>query len=343
MGKDRTSDLRVGGETVESREKCIVEEKISIVIPCYRSEKMIATVVEEIISYVEQWNYEIILVCDCSPDNVWEEIKKLQQKHDTVQGILFSKNFGQHAATLAGYRHATGDIIVTMDDDGQSDPEAISRMIDKLHEGYDVVYAKYPVYEKSPFRIFGSWINKKMAEILTGKPSNIQGNSFYAMRKFVKEEMTRYTNSFPYLGGLVFRTTSSIAEVDVSHRGRKEGTSGYTIGKLVKLWINGFTAFSVLPLRIASLTGFFFSALGFVLGVILVIRKIINPAIILGYTSMMVAIFFLGGIILLAVGLIGEYVGRIYIGQNQSPQYVIKETTWKVTMEQESIDGTADH
>lgn len=305
-----------------------MDEKISIVIPCYRSEKTIAPVVEEIITYVDKWDYEIILVCDGSPDNVWDEIKKLQSKYHTVHGILFSKNFGQHAATLAGYRHATGDIIVTMDDDGQSDPSAIERMIEKLHEGYDVVYAKYPVFEKTLFRVFGSWLNRKMAEILTGKPVGIQGNSYYVMRRFVKDEMIRYTNSFPYLGGLVFRVTSNIAEVDVEHRGRKEGNSNYTIGKLVKLWINGFTAFSVLPLRIASLLGIVFSCIGFILGLVFVIRKLLNPDIILGFTSLIVIILFLGGVILLSVGLIGEYVGRIYIGQNQAPQYVIKEETF---------------
>ena len=141
-----------------------MDEKISVVIPCYRSEKMIVSVVEEIMSYLKGREYEIILVCDCSPDNVWGEIKGLQDKYPAVHGILFSKNFGQHAATLAGYRHVTGDIIITMDDDGQSDPSAISRMIEKIHEGYDVVYAKFPVFEMSPFRVFGSWLNRKMAE-----------------------------------------------------------------------------------------------------------------------------------------------------------------------------------
>ena len=310
-------------------------EKISVVIPCYRSEKMIVAVVEEIISYVNKWEYEIILVCDCSPDNVWEEIKKLQDRFTAVHGILFSKNFGQHAATLAGYRHATGDIIVTMDDDGQSDPSAISRLIDKLHEGYDVVYARYPEFKKTSFRVFGSWLNRKMAEILAEKPKGIQGNSFYVMRSFVKNEMIRYTNSFPYLGGLVYRVTSNIAEIDVEQRNRQEGDSGYTIGKLLKLWINGFTAFSVLPLRAASLLGIIFSCIGFILGLVFVIRKLLNPEIILGFTSMIVIILFLGGIILLSVGLIGEYVGRIYIGQNQAPQYVIKEETKNVSIQQD--------
>lgn len=321
----------------------ILKEKISVVIPCYRSEKMIASVVEEIISYIRHWEYEIILVCDCSPDNVWNEIKILQKKYPTVHGILFSKNFGQHAATLAGYRHATGDVIVTMDDDGQSDPSAISRLIDKLNEGYDVVYARYPGYEKSPFRKFGSWINGKMSELLAGKPVGIQGNSYYVMRRFVKDEMIRYTNSFPYLGGLVFRVTSNIAEIEVEHRIRKEGRSNYTLGKMVKLWINGFTAFSVVPLRIASLLGGIFSCIGFVLGLVFLIRKLLNPDIILGFTSLIVIILFLGGVILLSVGLIGEYVGRIYIGQNQAPQYVIKETTYVKSTEQVNKDESDNH
>ena len=305
-----------------------MSEKISVVIPCYRSEKMISSVVDEIISYIGKMEHEVILVCDSSPDNAWDEIKMLKMKYPEVHGILFSKNFGQHAATLAGYRHVTGDIIITMDDDGQSDASAITRMIDKIHEGYDVVYAKYPVYEKTMFRKFGSWLNRKMAEILAGKPIGIQGNSFFAMRRYVLDEVVRYTNSFPYIGGLVFRTTDSIAEVEVEHRARKEGSSGYTLKKLLMLWINGFTAFSVLPLRIASMLGFFFSFVGFALGIVIVIRKLLNPDIILGYSSTMVTIFFLGGIVLLALGLIGEYVGRIYIGQNQAPQYVIKEKTW---------------
>ncbi len=307
-----------------------MEETVSVVIPCYRSEKTIASVVEEIVAQIGSIPYEIILVCDCSPDHVWEEIKRIRSANPAVYGILFSKNFGQHAATLAGYRKATGDIIVTMDDDGQCDPSAIPRMIEKIHEGYDVVYAKYPVMKKSLFRAFGSWINRRMAETLAGMPKGIQANSYFAMRKYVRDEMVRYTNSFPYLGGLVFRTTSSITEIEVDHRERKEGSSNYTIRKLLRLWINGFTAFSVLPLRVASLLGFLFAALGFVLGIVIIIRKLVNPSIVLGYSSIMVTIFFLGGVLLLSLGLIGEYVGRIYIGQNQAPQYVIREETENV-------------
>lgn len=300
-------------------------ETISVVIPCYRSENTIAAVVEELESCLHEIEHEIILVCDCSPDNVWEVIKSLHQKYDRVQGILFSKNYGQHAATMAGYRQAKGDIIVTMDDDGQSDPSAIPHMIDKIHEGYDVVYARYPSTEKGLFRKFGSWLNRVMSEYLAGKPKNVQGNSYFAMLKFVKDEIVRYTGPFPYLGGLVFRSTSLIGEIEVNHRQRKHGKSSYTLKKLLLLWINGFTAFSILPLRLSSLFGFFFSTVGFILGLVFIVRKLINPSIVLGYSSIMVTLFFIGGVLLIAVGIIGEYVGRIYINLNHSPQYVIKD------------------
>lgn len=304
-----------------------MDEKISVVIPCYQSEKVIASVVEEIITYLGNMPHEFILVCDCSPDNEWEEIKKLHNKYPAVHGILFSKNFGQHSATMAGYRQSTGDIIITMDDDGQSDPAGITLMIEKIREGYDVVYAKYPSLKESSFRVFGSKINRKMAEFLAEKPKNIQTSSFFAMRRFVLSEMIRYTNSFPYIGGLVFRSTSNITEVEVEQRARIEGKSGYTVKKLIKLWFNGFTAFSVTPLRIASVLGIVFSGIGFILGVAMIVRKLLNPSILLGYSSVMATIFFLGGLLLLSLGLIGEYVGRIYIGLNQAPQYVIKEVT----------------
>ena len=211
-----------------------MNEKISVVIPCYQSEKVIASVVEEIISYLRNMPHELILVCDCSPDNEWEEINKLHNKYAAVHGILFSKNFGQHSATMAGYRQATGDIIITMDDDGQSDPVGLLSMIDKIKEGYDVVYAKYPSYKQSTFRVLGSKINRKMAEVLTDKPKNIQSNSFFAMRRFVLDEIIRYTNSYPYIGGLIFRSTSNITEVEVKQRSRIEGKSGYTVKKLIK-------------------------------------------------------------------------------------------------------------
>ena len=305
-----------------------ISRLVSVVIPCYGSEKTIRPVVEEVISCLSPLcRYEVVLVCDGSPDNVWREIVALGNEHSEVKGILFAKNFGQHAATMAGYRHAQGDVIVTMDDDGQCPAAGIAPMISKLDEGYDVVYARYDEAKKSRFRMFGSWLNGKMAEWLAGKPRGVVANSFYAMRRFVMEEMVRYDLSYPYLGGLVFRATDSIANVDVEHRGRAEGTSGYSLLKLLQLWMNGFTAFSVKPLRIASFLGVVFSVVGFAFTVVLIVRKLMNPDVPLGYTSTMASLLFIGGLLLMALGLVGEYVGRMYIGLNKSPQYVIKETT----------------
>lgn len=306
--------------------------KISVVIPCYRSEHTLGEVVDGLIDLFEEQNeyeYEIILVDDGSPDDVWNVICKLTAKNDKVKGILFSKNFGQHAALMAGYRESTGDYIVSMDDDGQTKIEGIWSLIEKLNQGYDVVYAKYPELKENIFRKFGSWINRKMAEVLIGKPKNIKGTSFNVIRRFVIEEMIRYNNSYPYIGGLVFRSTSSIGEVEIEHKERINGKSGYTIGKLLKLWINGFTAFSEKPLRIATIIGVLCSGVGFLYAIFIVVRKLCNPNIQLGYSSLLSVILFIGGILMLLLGIIGEYVGRIYISINTAPQYVIKEKSSK--------------
>ena len=306
------------------------EPTVSIVIPCYQSEKIIENVVDEIIEVTSGLNIiEIILVDDGSPDQVWEKIETLTKKYDCVNGILFARNFGQHSALMAGYRMATGDFIVTMDDDGQSDPNGIRLLIDKIVEGYDVVYAKYPKFEKTAFRKFGSYMNRVMAESMIDKPKGIQANSFYIMRKFVKDEIIRYEHSYPYIGGLVFRATQNITEVEINHRNRAEGNSGYNLRKLLLLWLNGFTEFSIKPLRLASYIGILCSLVGFAIGIYSIIRRLLNPNILMGYSSLFAAITFIGGIIMMMMGMMGEYIGRIYISINCSPQYVIKTTIQK--------------
>lgn len=299
---------------------------VSIVIPCYRSQTTLAPVVEEIIEVMGNREYEIILVCDGSPDHVWEVIKGLAEKYPKlIKGVLFSRNFGQHSALMAGYRKAKGDVVVSMDDDGQSDPQGITKLLEKLEEGYDVVYARYPKLKESPLRRFGSWLDSKMSESLIGKPKHVKGTSFNAIRRFVIDEMVRYENSYPYVGGLVYRTTKNIGEVEIEHKDRVDGTSGYSLMKLIKLWMNGFTAFSEKPLRAATFLGIGCAMIGFLYGIIIVIQKFVNPAVQLGYSSLMAVILFIGGMLMLLLGIIGEYIGRIYITINNAPQYVIKE------------------
>lgn len=300
----------------------------SFVIPCYRSEHTIKGVVSEIDTLMSghpDCRYEIILVNDCSPDNVWQVIKELAQSRDDIKALCFSKNFGQHAALMAGYRQVKGDVIVSVDDDGQTPIDETFDLVNKLDEGYDVVYAAYHELKETAFRRFGSWLSNKMAEVLIGKPKEIHGSSFYVMKRFVCDEMTRYGNPYAYLSGLIFRATKNIANVTVNHRERAEGKSGYTFFKLFKLWMNGFTAFSVVPLRFSSFVGVICALLGFIFGLVTVIRKLVIPSISVGWSSTVAIMLFIGGLIMLMLGMIGEYIGRIYISLNKSPQYVIKE------------------
>ena len=305
--------------------------KLSFVIPCYRSENTIETVVQEICDTVATRSgidYEIVLVNDCSPDGVWLVIKRLAANDNHIKGICLAKNFGQHCALMAGYGQATGDYVISLDDDGQTPASESFKLVDKLEEGFDVVYGYYEHSAQHLFRRFGTWVNKKMAEAIIGQPKTLRTTSFFIMRKIIVEEIVRYPHPFAYISGLVFRATKNLGNVEVQHRRRIEGESGYTIAGLIGLWINGFTAFSVKPLRAATFIGLLCALVGFVAGLYVVYQKFLNPEIPVGYTSMLATLLFVGGMIMLLLGLIGEYVGRIYISINQSPQYVVRERTF---------------
>lgn len=314
-----------------------MKQRVSFVIPCYCSERTIGRVVEEISETMEQmgqYRYEIILVNDASPDQTFEAIRKICADREDVCGVNLAKNFGQHAALMAGFHYAHGDIVVCLDDDGQTPAAEVGKLLAKLEEGADVVYARYAHKKHSLFRNFGSWVNEKMARIMLGKPKELYLSSYFAARRFVVDEMLRYTNPYPYVIGLVLRTTKKITNADVEHREREIGTSGYTVGKLLGLWFNGFTAFSVKPLRAATVIGALAATAGFLYGIYTVIKKLVNPNVVIGFSSLMSAIVFLGGIMMLMLGIIGEYIGRIYISLNNSPQYVIRECVNESTNEQ---------
>lgn len=303
-------------------------KKISFVIPCYRSEKTLPGVVAEVeekMKTLTRYEYDIFLVNDCSPDGTFEVIRALCREHDNIKGIDFARNFGQHSALMAGLRHSDGDYVVCLDDDGQTPADEVDKLLDKLEEGYDAVYARYDHKKHSLFRNFGSKLNERMTRIMLGKPKELYVSSYFAVKRFVVEDMVRYENSYPYVIGLVLRSTGKITNVLVNHREREVGTSGYTLKKLIGLWFNGFTAFSVKPLRIATGIGAISAAAGFLYGIYTIAKRFINPDVPMGFSSTMAAIVFFGGMIMLMLGLIGEYIGRIYISLNNSPQYVIRE------------------
>lgn len=306
----------------------MIMDSISVVIPCYNSENTIADVVDELEAILAgKVDHEIILVCDCLSEKLWEIIRSLSSKYEGyVNGIRFSKNFGQHAALMAGYRACTKDIVITMDDDGQSDPSGIFVLTEKLSEGYDVVYSLYPSKKESLFRRLGSAINRKMCETLIDLPKGIEPMSFYAAKKYIIDEVVRYEGSFPYIGGLICRATTNMCNVTIEHRERAFGKSNYTIRKLLRLWMNGFTAFSVKPLEIASVIGFISALAGFIYAVVIVVRKIVLPDVPLGWSTLTALFLIIGGLIMIMLGLIGEYIGRIYICISSSPQYVVRET-----------------
>lgn len=314
--------------SIRERTTVTTMSKISFVIPCYKSALTLERVVTEIrdtMQTMQEYAYDIFLVNDCSPDNTFEVITALCEKYDNITGISLARNFGQHAALMAGLRRSDGDIVICLDDDGQTPADEAGKLIQGIENGSDVVYAGYENKKHSAFRNFGTWMNDIMTRVMLEKPKDLQITSYFAAKRFVVDSMLEYENSYPYIIGLVLRATQNITNVPVSHRSREVGTSGYTVKKLLGLWFNGFTAFSILPLRIATVTGAVFAGAGFIYGIYTIIKKLVNPNVPLGFSSLMAAVVFTGGMLMIMLGLIGEYIGRIYISINHSPQYVIKE------------------
>ena len=301
---------------------------VSFIIPCYRSELTIGAVTEEIksgMAMLDGYNYEIILVNDSSPDGTFKIISALAENDRHITAVDLAKNFGQHAALMCGMRHSKGDVIVCLDDDGQTPANEVGKLLEKIEAGYDVVYASYEDKQHSGFRNFGSKLNALMTEIMLGKPKELSLTSYFAAKRFIIDEMLRYENAFPYVMGLVLRSTKNICNVPVQHRAREEGQSGYNLGKLIGLWMNGFTSFSIKPLRFATYFGCFTAFCGFLYALLIVIRFFTVHAAPLGWSSTTALLLIIGGIILIVLGLIGEYVGRIFMCVNSSPQYVERQ------------------
>ena len=304
-------------------------KKVSVVIGLYNSEKTIGSVVKELneaFSANGKYALEMVLVDDHSPDNVYELVKGIAKQDKRIKVIHLAKNSGQTNAVVEGYRHATGDYIIEMDDDLQMPASEAIRMVEHLeNNNFDVVFAKYEEQKESFGRRLGSKINNKMTQIMLKKPKHIRVNSFFVMRKFVKDEMIKYSNHYPYLYGMIFGITNNVDNLVVAHRERAYGKSNYTFKKLVGLWTNGFLNFSVEPLRVATKLGTIIASVSFVIAVILIIQRFIYPTKSMGWSSLMVTIIFFSGVQLLGMGLIGEYIGRQYISDSGMPRVSVKE------------------
>ena len=307
-------------------------KKISVTIPCYRSQDTIGKLVEGITAQMKQhkeYDYEIILVNDCSPDDTFNVISALARKDSHIIAYDLAKNFGESSALMAAYSKSTGDYIVRMDDDGEHDPQYLFQLIDKLEEGYDYVCARFINYHHSFYKRIGSrfnyWFLTKMMDI----PKGSIMSSYNVTKRYVINEILKYQNPKPYIDGMVWAITTKTAYVPIEHGYRYAGESGYDFKKSVSLWLNGVTSFSIKPLRLASLCGFVFAVSGFLIGVAVIIDKLLHPEITAGWTSMFATMLFIGGFVMIFLGLIGEYVGRAYLISNNIPQYVIREEVRK--------------
>lgn len=301
----------------------------SIIIPCYNSSHTIRDVVELTAKTMEDIGrtpFEFVLVDDHSPDDgaTLRELKAVADDHDFVKVVGLAENAGQHNAIMAALNYASGDYIISMDDDMQTHPSQIHILLDEIDRGYDVVYGYYPDKKHSPFRNFGSWFNHESVRILIGKPEDMKTSSFWVIRKFVRDYVIQYKSPYSYMQGLFLRTTQNISCVPIEHHERAYGSSNYTFKKLMHLWSN-IVGFSVVPLRMARHLGFVLSAGGIIGALWVIIRKVLHPNMQLGYASTMVAIFFFSGVILFFLGLIGEYVGRMFLCMGNAPQYVVRE------------------
>jgi glycosyltransferase involved in cell wall biosynthesis len=306
----------------------INKPRISIIIPVFNSERSIGPLVTRLVNELgERFETEIILVNDHSIDQSDKAcIALYEQYRNTVKYYRLAKNVGEHNAVMAGLNQMSGDYAVIMYDDFQIPVSVVMMLVSfAVENDFDVVYTWYEKKKHSWWRNLGSKFNNRVANVMLNKPGDLYLSSFKLLNRYIVKEIIQYDLPFPYIDGLILRTTSNIGKIQVIHHQREDGRSNYTLKKLIRLWLNMFTNFSILPLRIAVIMGFLFAMIGIVLGILTVIEKIDNPDLPLGYASLIVAISVFSGIQLIAIGMLGEYIGRIFLSQNKKPQYSIRE------------------
>ena len=311
----------------------------SIVIPCYKSSKTIRKGVEMTMQEMDRLDrreYEFVLVDDCSPDDgeTMAALMGLVRDYACVKVVELAKNAGQHNAVMAGLNEGSGEVFIAMDDDMQTHPSQLGKLLDEFDKGYDIVYGYYEHKEHSKFRNFGSYVNYMTVRILLKKPKDLKTSSFWVIRKFVRDYAVEYKSAYTHLQGLFLRTTRNISSVPIQHFKREVGTSNYTLKKLIKLWSN-ILGFSIVPLQMATYTGFFFSLIGILAAIGVIILKFVRPATYIGWPSMMATICFFSGLNLMFMGIIGEYVGRIFLGMSKNPQYVVRQVHHKDASDEE--------
>lgn len=304
----------------------------SIVIPAYNSESTIGTLVERLVTDLGSEMLQVVLVNDGSADGTDAVCRELVTRYpDIVTYVRLARNFGEHNAVMAGLHHARGEYVVIMDDDFQNPPEEVSRLIAYAERGgYDVVYTRYARKHHHWGRNLASRLNNRVATLMLDKPRDLYLSSFKCLTRFTVQEILKYQGPYPYIDGLVLRCTRNIGTLDAAHAERRAGRSGYTLRKLIGLGLNMFVNFSVAPLRLSALLGVATSAIGVVLGIDVVVERLLRPGVPVGWASILVAVLVFSGVQLIMLGLIGEYLGRLFLTENQTPQFVVREVVEKL-------------
>ena len=300
---------------------------LSIVVPVYRSAGCLSELAKRVREEVGPYfhSYELLLVNDGSPDQSWEVITRLVNEYDFVTGINLRRNVGQDSAIMAGLNVAAGDVIVIMDDDLQHSPSDVAALHQGLQGGSDVVYANFDCKRQALWKNLGSAFNDTFANIILGKPKSIYMSPFKAIRREVVDEIVKYDGPYPYVDGLIFTVTSNITQVTVTHHARFAGRGNYNLLRSVMVWLKLATGFSVIPLRMVTFFGGTISLFSLALSFYFLIEALVLQREPSGWPSVIVAILFIGGIQLIGIGAVGEYIGRIFITQNKRPQFTIKQ------------------
>ena len=297
--------------------------ELSVVIPVYGSESSLSVLADRLVSTLERIGrpYEIIFVEDASPDGSWNVLVDLQAKYpSSITVIQLMRNFGQHNAIMCGLRRARGRLIVTMDDDLQNPPEEIPRLIDAIEaQQLDVVYGQYEGKQHHAWRNLGSLVVNIFYRVVFRSSHTV--TSFRIMPRKVVESILDYQLNFTFLDGLLAWNTTRIGTTPVRHEPRREGRSGYSIAKLLTLSFNLFTNFSLLPLQLVSLFGLSVAFIGFCVGGYYLVQRLLGQIAVPGYASIIIAVLILGGVQLMSLGIIGEYLGRLHLNVNRKPQY----------------------
>ncbi len=302
-----------------------VNYDISVIIPVYNSAGCLEQLHAKITDALKDSSYEIIFVNDGSKDESWDKLKTIADSDKKVKAINFSKNFGQNNALLAGLKNSSGQYAVIMDDDGQHDPADILPMVNESKKGFDVCFARFDNLKQKGWKNAGSNLNGKIAEWFIGKPKEIYLSPFKVIGRNVIDRIAQYKGSYPYIDVLILQSTSRFTQLNVQHHPRLSGKGNFTFKKSLVVFLSHLFSYSVFPLRMITWIGVLSALLSFALGIFYLIEYFTNGYHVEGWITITLLLLFFGGLTLFALGIIGNYISRIYQGGNFPEPYSIRE------------------